>query len=124
MFSPAVQKRLISWVLALFSAIAIAGDGLHFLPGLGHGCHESHACHDISLISVGHHEDGLAVSAAENAEDCPVCHFFMQAKTVVLTVDFQIDSQLVAGRIPTIRPLLTDRVVAAYSSRAPPSCQG
>ena len=129
MIQQSAQKRCIGVVLALFSAIVAAGDGLHFLPGLGHDCREMRLllaalgdCHRSDCAEAGHCKLLSAISVAANSGDCPVCQFFTQAQSVPLTVAFEIESRVVEGRIPMIRPLLVDRVAGAYSSRAPPSC--
>jgi hypothetical protein len=129
------QKRCIWIVLALFSAIAVAGNGLHFVPGLGHECGETHrllalqgGCHgsdcvkESAHLGADHRQNSPVVSVAPESDDCPVCQFFTQAKSVPLTVAFEIDSRVAEGRISTIRPLLADRVPGVYHSRAPPSC--
>lgn len=139
MLKRSTQKRCVWIVLALFSAIAVAGDGLHFLPGLGHDCRESHLplvarddCHrhdnasgqesELIRLTAGHRQGISAISPGEDGDHCPVCQYFTQAKTVPLAVAFEIDSRVVEGRIPTNRPLLEDHFAGAYSSRAPPVC--
>lgn len=135
MLKQSTQKRCIWIVLALFSAIAVVGDGLHFLPGLGHDCRGTHlplaaqsGCHGVDCadetahLEIGYHKYLAATSAGSCGDDCPVCQYFTQAKSVPLTVVFEIDSRVVEGRISTIRPLLADYIVGAYYSRAPPSC--
>jgi hypothetical protein len=128
MIQQSARKRCIWIVLALFSAIAVAGDGLHFLPGLGHDCRGTHRplaalgdCHRSNCSEAGHFKNLSANSVAPNSDDCPVCRFFTQSQSVPLTVVFEIDYRVVEGRVSSIRPLLVDRVAAAYSSRAPPS---
>jgi hypothetical protein len=103
-------------MLALFSAIAATGSGLHFLPGVGH----DHGCPAEPLSPVA---SGVGATAGDaDDEHCPVCQYFTQAQTVPLLVAFEIDLPVVYWRITTIRPLLADQVAAAYNSRAPPSC--
>jgi hypothetical protein len=129
------QKRCIWIVLALFSAIAVMGNGLHFVPGLGHECGETHrplaaqgGCHssdcakESAHFAADHRNNSPVVSVALKSDTCPVCQFFTQAKSVPLTVAFEIDSRVAEGRISTIHPLLADRVPGVYNSRAPPSC--
>jgi hypothetical protein len=119
----------------VFSAIAVAGNALHFMPGMGHDCQQSHRPHtscETLQHSVGSEEFSSAVtcgresrpaiSVSRNCDDCPVCQYFTQAQSVPLAVAFEIDSRAVESNILTIRPLLVDRTPDAYCSRAPPSC--
>ena len=129
MIQQSARKRCIWIVLTLFTAIAAAGDGLHFLPGLGHHCREMRlpfdaqgGCHWSDCGEAGHFKILSATSVASSDENCPVCQFFTQSQSVPLAVAFEIESRVVEGRISIIRPLLVDRVAGAYSSRAPPSC--
>ena len=136
MIKQSVQKRCIWIVLTLFSAIAVAGDGLHFVPGMGHDCRETQlplaaqgVCHrsdcanGYAHLVAGKQNNLLSVvSVAPNSDNCPVCQFFTQAQSAPLTVAFEIDTRVVEGRISTIRPLLIDQVIGAYHSRAPPFC--
>jgi hypothetical protein len=129
-----ISKRTRWFVFALFTVLAVAGNGLHFLPGLGHGCGKSHlptstnsvACSEHSACHATadplHHDGAITISLADGGddEDCPVCQYFTQAKTVFLTVDFDFHSHAVEGRIATYRSLPIDRVSGAYCSRAPP----
>ncbi|MCC6125648.1 MAG: hypothetical protein IT426_11845 [Pirellulales bacterium] len=128
------NKRCVWIVFTLFSAIAATGNGLHFLPGLGHDCRETHlppAAHGESrgVDCTGTHafnqtsgcEGRPAVAIAANHDECPVCQYFTKAKTVPQTVAFEIESRVVEGRIPSIRSLLLARPLGAYFSRAPPS---
>jgi hypothetical protein len=136
MIKQSAQKRCIWIVLALFSAIAVVGDGLHFLPGLGHDCRGMHPplvaqadCHGggcaeeaTNRVEEGLHKYLAATSTAPNDDDCPICQYCSQAQSVSLTVDFDINFCVVERRITTIRSLFVDHVAGAYSSRAPPSC--
>jgi hypothetical protein len=138
MTQPSAKRRCVWIVLALFSAIAVVGNGLHFLPGLGHDCEEADGpvavCGVVAASQSTENsaagpwrtkrialQDGSAISALPGRSDCPVCQFFTQAQTVPLTVSVEIDFGVVEGRWLSIRPLLVDPVVGAYHSRAPPA---
>jgi hypothetical protein len=139
MIKQSAKQRCVWIMLALFSAIAAVGDGLHFLPGLGHDCEEAEervavcgvlaASHNTENCAGEHWradrsalKDRSAVSALPGRSDCPVCQFFMQAQSIPLTVSFEIEFHAVEGRFLPSRPLLVDHVVGAYHSRAPPVC--
>jgi hypothetical protein len=135
MINRSAHKRCAWMVLVLFSAIAVTGNGLHFLPGVGHECRGNHRSLETSAESqrptranefvrsaAEHDRNFSAISGDEDSDHCPVCQYFTQAQTVPLSVAFVIDSDVAEGRILTIRPLLANGVAGAYSSRAPPSC--
>jgi hypothetical protein len=103
-------------VLTLFSAIAVTGSGLHYLPGVGH----DHDCLAKPLLPTGSGASSLATTAGD--EHCPICQYFTQAQTVPLLIAFEIDFPVVDGRISPVHSFLSDHATTAYSSRAPPSC--
>jgi hypothetical protein len=129
------QKRCVWAAIAVFSAIAMAGNGLHFIPGMGHDCREPHrpfadcenhrlsdGSEEFSSAESCGRESCPAISVSRNCDDCPVCQYFTQAQSVPLAVAFEIDFRAVKRNILTIRPLLVNRTPDAYCSRAPPSC--
>jgi hypothetical protein len=135
MIRQSIQKRCVWAAVAVFSVIAVAGNGLHFMPGLEHDCREPHrqfadcenhrlsdGSEEFSSAEMGGRESSPAISVSRNCDDCPVCQYFTQAQSVPLAVAFEIDSRAVESNILTIRPPLVDRTPDAYCSRAPPSC--
>jgi hypothetical protein len=136
MLKQSARKQCIWIVLALFSAIAALGDGLHFLPGLGHDCRETHnplvthldcpksdCVYENASADDNIHKRFGTVTVTHAGDECPLCQYFTQAQSVPLTVLFEIDSRMVERRNQAISPLLADHHAAAYSSRAPPSCR-
>jgi hypothetical protein len=115
----------------LFAFIAIMGEGLHLLPGMGHSC----ACHLDCMVSSpsATHVDGCcdrpspAVSHSDpnsseirDSADCPVCLFLSLAKSYLSTEYAACDCLPVVERKAVTSPLLESRFVCSYHTRAPP----
>ena len=115
----------------LFAFIAIMGEGLHLLPGMGHSC----ACHLDCMVSspLAADLDGCcdrhssAVTHAESnsseikdAADCPVCMFLSLAKSYLSTQYAACDCLPIVERLAVCSPLLVSRFVCSYHTRAPP----
>jgi hypothetical protein len=132
MIKQSSQKRCVWIVLALFSAIAVAGNGLHFLPGLGHDCGNSHPSASANEVACSEHPDchstvrfsdaqgKTTLGSSGGEKDCAVCQYFTQAKIVLLTFDFDFQSHAVEGRVSVYRSLTIDDIPGAYCPRAPP----
>jgi hypothetical protein len=112
-----------------FAFIAIIGEGLHFLPGMGHSdecscCSHSDTNHDCSATS-----HALVISQEvqnshdlHKAADCPICQYFAQVKPLILAFNVETDYLVVIERIEVASSFLLSRCETAYQSRAPPSC--
>jgi len=112
-----------------FGVIALAGQGLHLLPGMGHRCGDNHAdqacCH-----ARGHHEpleppanpDGqvTALPSLADGHDCPICRFFATTKPLLATVTEAELSQVVSPIRSLDAPARPIYRAAVYRSRAPP----
>ena len=115
----------------LFAFIAIMGEGLHLLPGMGHSC----ACHLDYVVSspsaaaldgccdrhspaVTHAEQNPG--AMNDAAGCPVCMFLSLAKSYLSTEYAACDCLPIVERLAVCSPLLESRFVCSYHTRAPP----
>jgi hypothetical protein len=127
-----VRIALIYALTASFASIAMMGEGLHLLPGLGHSCCDSDECSaDFSSAS---HLDGCNIHSvvlssrhdnanhANNAADCPVCKFFSHTKPCFLPAFIADNYIAVSGRLDVSYRLLESRFACVYHSRAPPCC--
>ncbi|MGA2060098.1 MAG: hypothetical protein ABSG67_06425 [Thermoguttaceae bacterium] len=116
---------------ALFAFIAIMGEGLHFLPGMGHSC----ACHFDCIVSspsatdldgcCDRHFPAVTHSDTnsckiKDAADCPVCMFLSLAKSCLSTQYAACDCLPIVERLAVCSPLLESRFVYSYHTRAPP----
>jgi hypothetical protein len=135
MLTQSFQKRCVWASIALFSIVALSGNGLHFLPGMGHsGCGHVELCssngRENSFSDAHHHSDShafstdcRATSSLNSDDDCPICHFLAQAKNLVLAIHFEGNSEFVCRYITVYSSLSFEAFRAAYHSRAPPSWQ-
>jgi hypothetical protein len=126
------NRTILGWALAgLYGAIAVLGEGLHGLPGLGHGCsgehHGGETCHIHSMAAGGFSSDRAGAYAAEGehhlacAQDCPICHYFAQAKCF-LEMDGLTGESLPVCTHHAITPLCFSlHTLSAYQSRGPPA---
>jgi hypothetical protein len=134
MLKQSTQKRIIWVVLTLFSAIAVAGNGLHSLPGLGHSCRSSHdfrsahdCCHISHDLTAGqehsarHECDIYAQVKSGSEDDCAICRFFLQAKSLPLSIALESNRVAVYGPIDAYHSVLLGPIYTAYESRGPPS---
>jgi len=135
-----MSGRSQTWLyLTAFTLTAGAGQGLHMLPGMGHGppragtphggccpnhdaAHSGHQHGRSSLNEHGHRveHDGSGNQTAR-CDSCSVCRFFAQAKSLAFPSPTGVEV-LPAGE----RPLAAESSVAlcrvfAYSARGPPS---
>jgi hypothetical protein len=126
------RTSLVCVFTLFFALIAMLGEGLHFLPGLGHydhalcdGCMPSHSSSSHDCTNAEHSESGsnsiLNSHGSHNAADCPVCQYFAQAKPLVVTLNTVADSLVVVERLEIDATVLQSRSQLAYHSRAPPS---
>lgn len=74
--------------LALFTIVAVGGQGLHMLPGCSHGCGPApasdphgHCCESHSHNNQQDHQGGPIVGA--EADECAICKWLTQAKLPV-----------------------------------------
>jgi hypothetical protein len=115
----------------LFAFVAILGEGLHLLPGMGHSC----ACHPDCMVSspsaadldgcCDHHSPVVTHSDPDSFEikdaaDCPVCLFLSLAKSYLATDYAPCDCLPIVERLAACTPLLVSRFVCSYHTRAPP----
>ena len=115
----------------LFAFIAIMGEGLHLLPGMGHSC----GCHLDCVVyspSVDGH-DGSCVRHSptvthsdqnsgeiKDTANCPVCIFLSMAKSYLATEYAACDCLPIIERLAVCSPLLESRFICSYHTRAPP----
>jgi len=123
-------RTVFIWVFtAFFAFIVTMGEGLHFLPGMGHSLEHSHDLLFHSTIAdidgCNHHTSVIKHSdknqdGTNNADDCVVCKFITHAKNCLLTVYFVVDYTTITWQLAVYSPLLESRFVGTYHSRAPP----
>ncbi len=145
-WSPVARYRRIAWILvAIYAPMALCGEGLHLLPGLGHSCCEPcvTTCHlyhgeyhgTISRTSDGHsaqrrteRSTGLRCflnrshSHADSifAHDCPICRFFAEAKTVATTAASEVSAELSSPAAVHPAPTTFSAPRRSYDPRGPP----
>lgn len=121
-------RAAFTWAVAIFfGAIALLGEGLHLLPGMGHdevaaqaGSDEGSRS-DCAAKSVPGDGFVAGCGTSNHDGDCPICQFYAQAKQVSAAVQ-GCGLHLVALAPPAAvaaRPELPLTLV--YLSRAPPS---
>lgn len=83
-----IRRHLRLAVLALFVTLAVGGQGLHVLPGCGHGFGAAAASHRDGRCCESHgyrhapgHNSGLFV--LPEAKECAICKWLTQAKLPV-----------------------------------------
>ena len=115
----------------LFAFIAIMGEGLHLLPGMGHSCGHHLDCMvsspssaDLDGCCVHHsqtvtHSDPTS-SEIKDAADCPVCMFLSLVKSYLSTQYAATACLPIVERLAVCTPLLESRFVCSYHTRAPP----
>ncbi len=128
-----MARRARTLCLTFYFAIVVAGNGLHFLPGNGHGCSGSH--HSLGAHSHGcdghthEHATTPDTSTADNGpsghllatHDCQICKWFAQAQLceAVSEVCTSNAPRLVDSPLP-ISPAIQD-VERITLPRAPPT---
>ncbi len=116
---------------ACFAFIAMMGEGLHFLPGMGHSC-----CHTLDCLDYCHFcaepdgpslpcsqtvsHSGHNTGAVGNAAVCPVCMFLSLAKMCLPAESAASECAPIVHRLAVCSPLLQSRFFGSYLSRAPP----
>jgi hypothetical protein len=125
------RTGLVCAFTTIFAFIAIMGEGLHLLPGMGHSC----TCHIDCMVSAPsaaeldgcceHHFSTVThleqnSGAINNAADCPVCIFLSLAKSYLSTEYAACDCLPIVERLAVCSPLLEGRFVCSYHTRAPP----
>jgi hypothetical protein len=126
----ALTRKSLVWIFTvLFAFLATMGEGLHFLPGMGHSCcdcyvcsHESqaadHECcqwHHVALIRTG-----VQATDVHNPSDCPICKYFSQIKPYFAPACVTVEHSPVAQRFTVLVSLLEGRTVSPYQPRGPP----
>jgi hypothetical protein len=92
--------------LALFAIVAVGGQGLHMLPGCGHGCGSAPASlgHGQCCESHRHDQDhhGGPIVVAE-ADECAICKCLTQAKLPICgSSEVAVLAPPVEYRLPSI----------------------
>jgi hypothetical protein len=129
---PVLQKRPIGgWgILALFSIIAVMGEALHVLPGMGHSCrmlpHGRGECHVHCAAVAGFPADLPALCAADHeeqisCENCPICQYFSQAKSLLVLSDCAYESLPIYAQFTALPLIFFQGSLSAYQSRGPPA---
>jgi hypothetical protein len=125
------NRTILGWALiALYFSIAVLGEALHVLPGMGHGCaadhHGGEACHFRSAARVfSSDRPGVCVEGRDHeyscADNCPICQYFAQAK-YFLELEGILSESLPNCVRQIASPLPLDRQsLSAYQSRGPPA---
>ena len=115
----------------IFAFIAMMGEGLHTLPGMGHSCGQSSECAVLlppdcdSGGCHGHHSTAFRYSdhasdGKNNAADCSVCNYFSLAKPCLLTAPVVGDCFCISELLPVYFFKVESRIIGSYQSRAPP----
>ena len=135
MLTQSRKKRCIWAAIAIFSAIAVLGNGLHSLPGLGHsscghvdlfstdGCGDSATdrhCHPSSHTDTAEWE---SLRSLHSNDDCPICHFLAQAKTLAPATILEVSYDVAFYNVIDYQSNFIEPIQAAYQSRGPPSWQ-
>jgi hypothetical protein len=116
---------------AFFAFIAMMGEGLHVLPGMGHSCEQPLECSILSRTAAGHDDSfdchssadanfGRNLHKIDNAADCAVCKYFSLAKSCLSIDCAACDFITITERLVVCSPLLESSFVGTYQSRAPP----
>ena len=124
-------SRTVAWLLAaLLAVVAGLGEGLHLLPGLGHGvivgdhllllwiespCCQGRASGPASF-SDGHHGQSVPIL---DEDDCPVCQLlvasFAPTDAIAIAAVDVVAEHCLGGPVATV--LIAP---AIYNARAPP----
>jgi hypothetical protein len=109
--------------------VALFGNGLHCLPGMGH----SHCEHVEFFGSGGENQAFIAThfslgeckddASLNSDDDCPICHFLAQAKSLVTLPHLECNGENLCHFVTVYSPTISDSFHAAYRSRGPP-CLG
>jgi hypothetical protein len=115
----------------LFASIAMMGEGLHTLPGVGHSCGQSSDCvRSVPTECDGHdcHSDRYPAfthsvhssDGTNSATDCAVCKYISLAKTCRLAAHLVGDCFHLSELLPIYCCIVECQMVGSYQSRAPP----
>jgi hypothetical protein len=126
------NRTILGWaLLGLYGSIAVLGEGLHGLPGMGHGCtgerHGGAACHFHYATAIVFSSDRPAVCAAEGehhlscVKNCPICQYFAQAKCFLEVGDLTSASLPVCTHYALSPLCFSLHTLSAYQSRGPPT---
>lgn len=141
-------RKSLTWsLLATFSALSLVGQGLHLLPGLGHGPFSEpcsgdlghrHSSHCSSARAHVHHThiatkqrldkayryrqpSSERVSLGTCGGPCSICTFFAQGQLIDCPALLPGLARL-GYRDPGALPVVVSvNLIRAYSSRAPPA---
>jgi hypothetical protein len=116
---------------AFFALIATMGEGLHFLPGMGHFCEHDPDCALSCMPDVGLHSSpichtptfshsGKESEQLHNAADCAVCTFLSLAKSCPPALTAACDFTPIVERLAICFSHFQSRFVGSYLSRGPP----
>jgi hypothetical protein len=135
-----MSGRFQTWLyLTAFTLTAVGGQGLHMLPGMGHGprpagsphggcCPHHDAAHSgdqhghSPSNEHGHRvEQGRSGNHTTGCDTCPVCRFFALAKSLAFPAPTGVEV-LPTGEQPfAAESSVTVCRLFAYSARGPPS---
>jgi hypothetical protein len=117
-------------MLALYGSIAVLGQGLHVLPGLGHDClgeHGEDASHFHGATASVFSSDRPGVRAADGehhlscGKDCPICQYFAQAKSFLVLGGVASEPLPVSAHFTSLPLCFSLNSLSAYQSRGPPA---
>ncbi len=126
------HRGILTWAFAVFfTALSVAHDALHCLPGCGHGVLVQGRLVYIGLrksdaalfsprheLAVGRPKGQPLLILAEG--QCPICSHFSLSQAPTTGVLFILDSPLIQDLPVSGDPSFRLPGVAAFQSRAPP----
>ncbi|MBN1910513.1 MAG: hypothetical protein JW818_12285 [Pirellulales bacterium] len=128
--SPALRKPVALVLIVLLAIVWGVGDGLHWLPGLGHGVPVGNTVLwlGIEFPETCRSDDGKPrVEGAQDDEipiygeaECPICSVTGHRYTSAATVSFNHVEWLAQELPPAVLPVLPDPICHAFHARAPP----
>ncbi len=118
------REKAVVWMAGLaFVAATAIGPWLHFLPGLGHSCHQCGWDGSAGTVANGHSGTALqsvAIGQPADADDCPICQFFSLAKGLDYR-PFALDCGLAIWPASCVQArLVSANACFHYHARAPP----
>lgn len=125
-----VKTNFVCAFTLFFAFIAMMGEGLHAIPGVGHSCQQSIKC--ISLHTTTADNDCCtqcfpsftfsdhSSDVESDADDCAVCKFFSLSKPCLFTNHLESDSIQLSEQLPVYCLVFKSRFIDTYHSRAPP----
>jgi hypothetical protein len=126
---PARIRVWITWgVAALFAAVFVCGESIHFLPGFGHF---SHCCHEHSrhCLSCGGSVSAERVFVGSataghrviGESECAICNFLAQVHCLPMAPVGAGESRQTASQDNVAGHLVLSEFAGVYHSRAPPA---